>query len=299
MQQVHDIPPPPARPDAGHKGTFGTVIVVGGCTTMLGAPALCARAAFRCGAGLVKIASPPEIVPHVLTIEPGATGVLLSGDADAASEAIDAADPGKKAVLAVGPGLGRGDWQRALVMRLLAGPRAVVLDADGLNVLAAALSDRDAAFHGSESGKKAVARVLTPHPGEFRRLAQPLGITFDPTDPAQRPDAAAALAQALNAVVLLKGQHTVITDGHRCVRNTTGNPALATAGSGDVLTGLTAALLAQGMSAFDAAHLAAHLHGRAADRWASKHGRAGLRAINLADEIPGAINEQSASTKRL
>ncbi|MFI4859997.1 MAG: NAD(P)H-hydrate dehydratase [Phycisphaerales bacterium JB063] len=299
MQQVTKIPKPPARPDAGHKGTFGTVIVVGGSAAMIGAPALCARAAFRGGAGLVKLATVAEVLPYALTVEPGATGVLLEGDADAACDAIDAADPDGRAVLAVGPGLGQGDWRRAMVMRLLAGSRAVVLDADGLNALATSMKQPGDGL--LKTQQKSPARILTPHPGEFRRLAEPLGITLDPTDPAQRPDAAAAFANALrearvgcdNNVVLLKGQHTVISDGGRYAINTTGNPALATAGSGDVLTGLTAALLAQGVPAFDAAQLAAHLHGRAADQWAKHHGRAGLRALDLADGIPDALNERS------
>ena len=159
----------------------------------------------------------------------------------------------------------------------------MVFDADALNVLA----DQGDLL---QAGRAGGPRVLTPHPGEFRRLAEPLGITLDPTDPKQRLDAAAALAKALSAVVLLKGRHTVISDGERYATNTTGNPALATAGSGDVLTGLVAALLAQGMDAFDAAHLAAHVHGRAADQWAAKHGRAGLRAMDLADGIPDALH---------
>lgn len=292
MQDVRHIPPPPARPDAGHKGTFGTVVVLGGCATMIGAPALCARAAFRGGAGLVKLACPAGVMPYALTIEPGATGVPLDHGVDAAYEAIEAADPACRAVLAVGPGLGQGDWQRALVRRLLAGPRAVVLDADGLNALAAALPE------GVKDRPCAATRVLTPHPGEYRRLAEPLGITHDPTDPAQRPDAASSLAVSLrdagvgcdNAIVLLKGRHTVISDGDHVATNTTGNPALATAGSGDVLTGLIAALLAQGMDAFDAAVLAAHVHGQAADAWAALHGPAGLRSMDLADAIPDALN---------
>lgn len=287
LHHAEEIPTPPARPEDGHKGTFGTVIVVGGCATMIGAPALCARAAFRAGAGLVKLALPADVLPYALTIEPGATGVSLEGDADAACEAIEQADPGGGAVLAVGPGLGQGNAQQSRVMRLLAGHRAVVLDADGLNALAAALPD-------ASMPATTAPRILTPHPGEFRRLAEPLGITLDPTDPAQRPDAAASLASALHAVVLLKGWHTAISDGQRYASNTTGNPALATAGSGDVLTGLVAALLAQGMGPFEAARLAAHIHGAAADRWADMHGRAGLRAADLADGIPEVLKRLRA-----
>lgn len=299
MPDACDILRPPARPDAGHKGTFGTVIVVGGCATMIGAPAICARAAFRAGAGLVKLATPAAVLPYALNIEPGATGVVLTGDAESDAQAIEAADASGGAVLAVGPGMGQGDAPRELVMALLAGARPVVLDADGLNALASWLCDvgRDAAADAvSVRDQKANAAdnpplILTPHPGEFRRLAQPLGITADPTNPAQRTAAATALAEALHAVVLLKGRHTVVTDGRRISTNTTGNPALATAGSGDVLTGLTSAMLAQGMPAYDAAVLAAFAHGSAADAWAAQHGPSGMRSQDLADGIPDALNE--------
>lgn len=298
MQQVKTLPHLPTRPDDAHKGTFGTVIVVGGCATMIGAPALCARAAFRGGAGLVKIASPPEVLPHVLTIEPGATGIALPPEGvGAAVRAIDAADPEGRAALAIGPGLGGDPLKRGLALRLLDGPRNVVLDADGLNALAASLPEDTTAPAGDAAAllgletRQMPTRVLTPHPGEFARLAGPLGIAADPTDPDQRVEAAAALAKALSAVVLLKGQRTVVADGERYAVNTTGNPALATAGSGDVLAGLIASLIAQGMAPFEAAQLGAHLHGLAADQWAKHHGPRGLRAADLADAIPTAFSE--------
>lgn len=278
LTPIQQIPDPPKRPDDAHKGTFGTVIVVGGSETMIGAPALCARAAFRSGAGLVKIATSREVLPHALTIEPGATGIVLGGDDDGWRQAIDRADPDGKAVLAVGPGMGLATGGGQKVLSLLRGNRSVVLDADGLNLLART---------GRPRPHSDAELVLTPHPGEFARLAQPLGITDSPTDPAARPHAAAKLAHAHHGTVLLKGQHTVVTDGTRLYINQTGNPALATAGSGDILTGLIAALLAQGMNAFDAAVLGAHLHGLAADHWAKAHGNRGLRAQDLADELPG------------
>ncbi len=114
----------------------------------------------------------------------------------------------------------------------------------------------------------------------------------DPTDPERRPAAAAALSEATGAVVVLKGQHTVVSDGRRIYRNMTGNPALATAGTGDVLTGVVAGLMAQGAGPWEAATAGVHLHGRAADRWAQRHGtRRGLLAMELADEVVGAIAE--------
>lgn len=281
LSTVQTLPDLPSRPDDAHKGTFGTVIVVGGSATMIGAPALCARAALRSGSGLVKIATTPDVLPYTLTIEPCATGVLLEGDAESWRSAIDSADPDSRAVLAVGPGMGLAPGGGRKVLSLLRGERPMVLDADGLTLFART---------GRPRPHSHADLILTPHPGEFARLAKPLGITDSPTDPATRPQAAAKLAQAHRGVVLLKGQHTVVTDGQKVFINQTGNPALATAGTGDVLTGLIASLIGQGLSAFDAAVLGAHLHGKAADQWAQHHGRSGLRAQDLADQLPRAFN---------
>lgn len=286
LETIRRVPPAPPRPASGHKGDFGTVIVVGGSETMLGAPALAASAALRSGVGLAKIATVPAMLPFALAIEPSATGIPFGPTAAQTVAAIEAGDPGQRAVLALGPGLGRSDLARDLVAGLLAGPRRIVLDADGLNILA-----QSAPPESRGHAPRRPALLLTPHPGEFSRLARPLGITQSATDPAERPQAAAALARAHNAVVILKGRHSVVTDGQRVFINSTGNPALATAGSGDVLTGLLAALLAQGLDAFDAASLAAHLHGLAADLWAGKHGPSGLVARDLADLLPDAFQK--------
>ncbi len=291
LTPITALPPLPPRPHDAHKGTFGTVIVIGGSDTMMGAPALCAMAALRSGAGLVKIATVPAALPVALTIEPGATGIILSDDIATTLHQLDTADPRHKAILALGPGLGQSDDARELVAALLTSDRAIVLDADGLNLLAKRLM---------QSGHEAVTAplVLTPHPGEFSRLASALHISQSPVDPATRPAAAAALAGALHATVLLKGAATIISDGSRFFTNTTGNPALATAGSGDVLTGLLAALMAQGMEPFDAACLAAHLHGLAADRWAAVHGGSGLTARDLATLLPDAFHHCRPSSAR-
>lgn len=274
------LPALPARPDDAHKGTFGTVVVVGGSPEMIGAPALAAGAALRIGCGLAKIATLRTIMPHCLTIEPSATGIGFDYDGrDAATDTIERrlADGD---VLAVGPGIGVGARQQDLIAGLLRMGRTVVLDADGLTNLTAM---RDATL---------VPRcplVLTPHPGEFRRLGDAAGVHDDPTDPAQRPNAAMRLAKAFNAVVVLKGRHTVIADEQHYVLNQTGNAALATAGTGDVLTGMIAGLIAQGMKRFEAATLAAHLHGLAADLWAAEYGPAGLTARTLIEWIPKAM----------
>ena len=273
----------PPRPADGHKGTFGTVIVVGGCDTMIGAPALCARAALRSGVGLVKIACPAKILPHVLTIEPSATGIALGNEPEDALAQIELADPDQKAVLAVGPGLGQENVRGELVAALLQGPRAMVLDADGLNLLAKRIREIEPQEH--------APLVLTPHPGEYRRLADALGIEANPVDPDLRVHATSQLASQLNAIVVLKGQNSVIADSEHYAINRTGNPVLATAGSGDVLTGTIASLIAQGMLPFDAARLGAHVHGAAADQWTKQRGCRGLRAIELADELSAAISD--------
>lgn len=282
---VTDLPQTPARPSDAHKGTFGTVIIVGGCDTMMGAPALAASSALRGGVGLCKIATRAEVIPTALAIEPSATGIMLGDDLATNLHLIDQADGDRKAVLAIGPGLGKSESASELVAALLAGDRSIVLDADGLNLLA---QMGIASEKGSTLNRDADSPglVLTPHPGEFARLAAPLGIDASPTDPQQRVQAASGLAMAHRAVVVLKGQATVVSDGQQIYVNTTGNPAMSTAGSGDVLTGLVASLLAQGMCAFEAATLGVYLHGLAGDLWADEHGPSGLKAMELADWLP-------------
>ncbi|MEM1027139.1 MAG: NAD(P)H-hydrate dehydratase [Planctomycetota bacterium] len=290
---VESVPAPPARPDDGHKGTFGTVIVIGGCPTMPGAPALCARAALRGGVGLVKIASDEKTLATSLAITPSATGVQLTGDTDADVDAIEQADANHRAVLAVGPGWGLDEARMGLLTALLENPRPIVLDADGLNALSAMFSE--GRIHPRQILERRASMILTPHPGEFRRLSTSLaddhGLLEDPADPTQRAAAAAWLATALRSTVVLKGRRTVVSDasGRRVYCNASGNPALATAGTGDVLTGLIAALLARKMASFEAACLGVFTHGKAADIWTEEHGRSGLLAQELSDQIPRAM----------
>ncbi|MEM1329105.1 MAG: NAD(P)H-hydrate dehydratase [Planctomycetota bacterium] len=301
-------PPPPERDPAGHKGTFGTVLVVGGSSTpdslMAGAPALTARGALRAGVGLCKIASTQTVLEIALTIEPSATGIVLpeaagvdelapergAPDPAGAAEAIDSALD-RVTVPALGPGLGTTEQARRLVMRTVATlDRPMVLDADALNAIASTPE--------AQADLRAPA-VLTPHPGEFRRLAASLAIDADPTDEQDRPRAAAMLAQRLGCVVLLKGSGTVVSDGLRAWRCTAGHACLATAGSGDVLTGLLAALIARSLGAgnatpplYDLVRTAAHAHGRAGELWAARaQADSGLRAQDLADLLPESLAE--------
>jgi ADP-dependent NAD(P)H-hydrate dehydratase len=333
LKRIANVPRLVARQANSHKGSFGTVIVVGGCAEMIGAPALAARAAFRSGAGLVKIATGQQWLHAVLSIEPSATGLALDdADVNAAMARIGRADERSKSVLAIGPGWGKGAWQSAMLDSLIDGHRAIVLDADGLNALSSlerlharsqrkiggtseagawecvvtpqkqkqtqTAPSRPGLVEGSENGFDGTSggggnsggMVLTPHPGEFARLAAMAGLRESATDPATRVQAAAALARASGTVVVLKGHGTVVSDGVRFYVNDTGNAALATAGTGDVLTGLIASLIAQGLNEFDAAVLGVWAHGAAADRWvADRHATAGLLARELADELPAVL----------
>jgi NAD(P)H-hydrate epimerase len=292
------VPKLPQRPAEGHKGTFGTVCVLGGQAAgatprvMIGAPALTATAALRSGCGLAVLAMPAPILPHALAIAPSATGLALPVDGavalrpSAVAALLDQYLHSFHA-LAIGPGLGAEPPQQQVVLRLVTQDAVpMVIDADAINALAATPDvARDL---------RAPA-ILTPHPAEFRRLAARVSVDGDPVDAASRPEATAALARRLGCVVVLKGPGTVVSSGIETWTATTGNVALATAGTGDVLTGVIAGLIAQfgrapfNLSLFECARLGVHLHGLAADRWAAAHGPAGLLASELAGEIPGAM----------
>ncbi len=307
------IPTLPPRDPGAHKGTGGTVLIVGGSTggqgtlRMLGAPALAGRAAIRSGAGLVRIAAPEPVLNDLLSDLNEATGVALPCDQDGAllaHESARAIDPqlGAASCLVVGPGLGQSDGVRALVLRCVGQEGTpVVLDADGLNALAS-LVDYPKEIRAS--------CVLTPHPGEYRRLAEPLGISLDPTDETQRPEACAELARRLGVVVVLKGKGSVVSDGLRAWVCTRGSPALATGGTGDVLSGVLGGLIAQyvapgpaaiggvtmprpperPLDLYDAARVAVEAHAIAGERWGTAHGAsAGLLASELADGVPGVL----------
>lgn len=257
---------------------------------MIGAPALAANAAFRGGAGLVRFAAPSSVQLTVAGLCPCATSVPLACDADGAldrpavRQVVEAAEQAD--VLAVGPGLAVGHPQQDVVQALLSQPRPIVLDADGLNNLAN-LTDWPAA--------RQCPLVLTPHPGEFARLT---GLTARDIQ-ADREAAAVEAARRWAGqapdheppVLLLKGAGTVVTDGERVYVNDTGNPGLATGGSGDVLTGLLAALIGQGLRPFEAACLAAWAHGRASDYGADQLGEVSLTAWDLPDFLPAAMRE--------
>lgn len=273
-----NLPEMPPRPADSHKGTFGTVLIVGGCAGMAGAPALAGMAALRSGAGLVRLAVPEPIAPIAASFDPCYTLIPLAADSAGrldrrAYEALLQATQHATAV-ALGPGLGRSWELDGLVVGLFDEVRIpMVVDADGLNALASDLPSLRPAR---------TARVLTPHPGEFARL---IGRKLEGDE---RIAAAEDLAARLGAVVVLKGHRTLVTDGMRSWRNSSGNPGMATGGSGDVLTGVIAALLAQGMPVLDAARLGVFIHGRAGDLAAAELGQIGMTAADIVRYLPRA-----------
>jgi NAD(P)H-hydrate epimerase len=268
VKRVRGLPTLPRRARDAHKGTFGTVLVVAGSSGMLGAAVLCATAALRGGAGLVRVAVPAALRPFLAVAVPCATTIVRS------PAALRAAIAEASAVV-VGPGLGATSATLAMVRAVLAQSQVpVVLDADALNVLAPL---RGRVANGGRC-------VLLPHPGEAARL-----LSCDSAS-VQRDRVAALteLCERSGATVVLKGAGTLVGCGERMFENTTGNPGLATGGSGDVLAGLLGALLAQGIQPFDAARLAVHVHGKAGDRVVRRLGQCGL----LASDLPLAIAEE-------
>jgi len=181
----------------------------------------------------------------------------------------------RASVLALGPGLGQSAWSHALWLTALDSGKPLVLDADGLNLLA------------REPRRLAQPAVLTPHPGEAARL---LGVTAAEIE-RDRFAAARALALRAHAVIVLKGARTIVCDGDFCSINPTGGPELATGGSGDVLAGVIGALLAQGLTAVDAARTGVYIHGLAGEALAAEHGRRGVVSSDLPVAIAGVLRQ--------
>lgn len=274
------------RPRDAHKGTFGSVLAVAGSASYRGAAALAVEGALRTGAGIVTLASVEPVLAAVAARLPECCLCPCEAGAEGgiSPQNIDRIRRQKASVLLVGPGLGytaqsaaRAAETRALVKTLLPGfSGSAVLDADGLNAAADLLPYMGKMLHPKSE------LILTPHPGEMARLTRLSSseISMD------RKEIAIQFAKAWNAVVVLKGAHTVIAgpDG-RCAVNPTGNPGLSRGGSGDVLAGMTSALLACGLPAFEAAACAVYLHGAAADRAAALHGETGMLPHDLLDAL--------------
>lgn len=279
---VIELPKLPTRAHAGHKGTYGKVLVLAGSRGMAGGAALCGHAALRSGAGVVQVACPDDAQATVAALCPAYTTLALAPNAGSFADAgvKELLDRARDAdVLAVGPGLGREPATVALVRLVLAeaSETPVVLDADGLFAVSPF----------ADEFRRSAPFVLTPHPAEFARLT---GGGVPKTD-AARAEQTVAFARRFGCVLLLKGSGTLVSDGSRLYTNRTGNPGMGTGGSGDVLSGVVAALVGQGMSAFDAAVLGAWVHGRAGDHAAMALGQTSLTAPDLIDFLPLAFKE--------
>lgn len=279
----------PPRPPASHKGTYGRVLVVAGSTGMTGAAALASEAALRAGAGLVTLATPKHLNPILEGLLPEVMTLALP-ETDAGSLSVSATSAilefaeETKSVLAIGPGLSQHPDTVLLVHQLVRENQEqglnlrMVVDADGLNALSQSpevisLLDR--------------AAILTPHPGEMSRLTS----SSVPSLEADRIRTAQQFASEHSLTLVFKGAPTVtgLANGDVWI-NSTGNPGMATGGMGDVLTGIIAGLMAQGVSSERAAALGVYIHGLAGDMTAEVLGRHGLIASDVLKAVPRAIS---------
>jgi NAD(P)H-hydrate epimerase len=279
VAQPHDLPRLAPRVATGHKGDYGRVLLLGGSRGMSGAIALAGMAALRSGAGLVTLGVPDPCLETVAAWEPCCMTVPLPSDAagrfaaSAAPRLLELAE--RATAVGCGPGWGQHPGLVSLARTLYTSLRQpLVVDADALNALA---QSPDAL--GGAGGP----RIITPHPGEFRRLT---GVAEHAAAPQQAR--AIDLAGQQGIVVVLKGHRTLVTDGQRTARNETGNPGMATGGAGDVLTGVITALLGQGVHAWEAARLGVYAHGLAGDLAAQQQTQLGMTARDLVQYLPAA-----------
>jgi hydroxyethylthiazole kinase-like uncharacterized protein yjeF len=260
------------RPPDSHKGKFGTVAVIGGASGMVGAPLLAARAALKLGAGCVHVGLLANNAPSVDILQPEL--MLHSAQAALRLPKLD--------VLAIGCGLGHDDAAQQILQDALKLDTVLVLDADALNILALRPDLRTALI----SSKN--ASVMTPHPGEAARL---LGCNTEAVQ-AARAEAAQELAKRFHSTVVLKGAHSLcVTSNGKIVVNKTGNPGMSSPGMGDVLTGMIAAFIAQGLNVDQALLLAVHLHGAAGDAIAKQKVTIGMTATEVTEWARWLLNQ--------
>lgn len=282
MQTVTNIAKLPAREANSHKGTFGKICIIGGQVGMCGAPSLSGISALHSGAGLVRVAIGKSILNTVASFNPCYTTIPLAENKDGqiSEKAIDqilelVTD---NDVIAIGPGLGTGRGPRRIVNALIEQPDfRLVIDADALNCLA-----KENGWH----KRIKASAILTPHPGEMARIWKSV---FRREIPANRKKQTIMLAETTGCTIVLKGASTVVADLEKTYVNTTGNPGMATAGAGDVLTGVIAGIAGQGLGNFDAAQLGVYIHGLAGDIAAEKHGQISITAKNIIKKLPNAF----------
>lgn len=263
----------PKRDENAHKGDFGKVLIIGGSVGFTGAPKMAAEAALRCGSGLIYLAVPDVVYPIVAAsvTEPmvyphSSDGKMLSEAAlDSLLERAENCD-----ACLLGVGMGRSEQTQKLTLELLRHLRIpTVVDADGINSISG---------HIDLLRETVCPVILTPHDGEFRRLGGDLS--------ADRLAETKRLSAQTNCVILRKGHRTIICDKDRFCINTTGNPGMATGGSGDVLAGIILSLLGQGLKPFEAASLGAWLHGAAGDLCAEQIGEYGMTPSDIIQAVP-------------
>ncbi|MEO1525705.1 MAG: NAD(P)H-hydrate dehydratase [Planctomycetota bacterium] len=283
---------PPRKTDA-HKGDFGRVLVIGGSRGMAGAISLTAMSALKTGSGLVSAAIPDRCLETVASFHPGVMTIPLADTPDGQFARLDDSDAQpilamirSTNAIACGPGMRTGAGAVQWVERLLWKtdvPR--ILDADALNVIA-----QQRFLDSPALPRDQQHLVLTPHPGELARLT---GIPAAQRDEQIR--AAESLVDRLGLTIVVKGGPTVVVyplaNGPARHVNPTGNPGMATAGSGDVLTGIIASLLGQGLSASDAARTGVHLHGLAGDLAAESISQSGMTCVEILTHLPVALRQ--------
>ena len=284
MRLVKKLPKLAPREPDSHKGTYGTVQVIAGSRTMNGAAYLCCQGALRSGAGLVILGAPtrsarilaPQLPCCLVQSVPGTrNGTLAEAAAPMLVNTAKRAD-----VTAIGPGVSRDEETKRTIIALLQQLEVpIVLDADGINNVANDL-------YAIDGREKRI--VVTPHPREMARL---MGLKSAAEVQNNRVKTAMVFAERYDTVVVLKGHETIVTDGDRMFVNPTGNPGMGTGGSGDVLTGMIAALIAEGLDTFEASTLGVYAHGLAGDMAAGKLGQISMIATDIIDALPAAFQE--------
>lgn len=289
IKEVTDVPKLKKRDLWMHKGDAGKVFCVAGSAGMVGAAVLCSRSALRSGAGLVRVGMPWRLAavlagrdPNVMTFalpetEEGTISAMAPGKILEALKGFD--------VLSIGPGISVNAQTVQAVRTLLPQvEQKLVIDADALTAIA-----KEPAEILTKLNKKAGKAILTPHPGEMQRLMGASAASLDlGKDEAARKSAAVGMAQKYGVVVVLKGHRTIVTDGEKLYVNLTGNPGMAKAGMGDVLTGVISSMRAQGFEPFEAAVLGTYLHGLAGDLTRDLMGEFGMIASDVIEGLPEA-----------
>lgn len=277
-----------ARDNDSHKYHYGRVLVIGGSASMAGAPVLAGRAALRSGAGVVELCVPECIANVAASFDPCLITHHFASDANGCFTAACLDDLYALAmradVVVCGPGMGRAEGVAVIVKKLWQEmPRPIIFDADALFALSKMTSEEIALHAG--------ARIITPHAGEMQRLLDdsemPVNLSAE-NSRKQLENAAFAFAKRNSVIVVLKGHHTLVADGDSKIHNDTGNPGMASAGSGDVLSGIIAALVGQAVPALEAAQIAVWAHGMAGDLATETLTQLSVTANDMIDFLPRA-----------